>query len=358
MSIAPDDDYFTAASKGQLAPTTRSASALAQASRDTGEVVFMIRAAHEFPRNIIQSRSDILNAFSRPKLAEQALYAYAKGGTEVTGPSIRSAEAIAQYWGNMSFGYRVLSEHVGVDGIVVSEVQAYAMDYESTLRREATFPVKHWRTTKKGGYKLTDDREVYELIANMAARRTRACILAVVPGDVTEEAMEQAETTLKSKADTGPEAMKKMCERFAEFAVTREHIEKFIQRSLDSISPAQVVRLRHVYTSLKDGMSRAAQWFEIEPEPSTASSLERLKATSAPPVSGAGAGADAQDKGDYDVADFIARISNAQTLEELQIMDDAVGALPDGPDKQLLVERLTHRDKQLASDDPDSPNRR
>lgn len=40
------------------------------------------------------------------------------------------------------------------------------------------FELKHWRTTKNGGYKLTDDRDIYELEANMASRRIRAWHLA------------------------------------------------------------------------------------------------------------------------------------------------------------------------------------
>lgn len=80
----------------------------------------------------------------RPQLAETAIYAYARGGTNIQGPSIRLAEAIAQQWGNMQFGIRELSNQGGK-----SEVQAFAWDVETNTRREVTFSVPHIRHTKK-----------------------------------------------------------------------------------------------------------------------------------------------------------------------------------------------------------------
>ena len=122
----------------------------------------------------------------------------------------------------------------------------------------------HSRYTRSGTKKLEDPRDIYELVANNGARRLRACILASIPGDVTEAAMQQADVTLKSKADTSPGAMQKMVAAFAEFGVQREHIEKRIQRRIDAITPAQVVSLKRIYVSLRDDMSTAADWFEID----------------------------------------------------------------------------------------------
>ncbi len=69
---------------------------------------------------------------------------------------------------------------------------------------------------------------------------------------------------MKTKADTSPEATQKMIAAFGAFGVTKEQIEKRIQRRLDSIQPAQVVSLKKIYTSLRDGMSSPADWFEFE----------------------------------------------------------------------------------------------
>jgi hypothetical protein len=56
-----------------------------------------------------------------------------------------------------------------------------------------------------------------------------------------------------------------MVEAFAPFGVTKDHIETLIQRRLDAITAAQVVRLKRIYASLRDEMSVPAEWFEMAP---------------------------------------------------------------------------------------------
>jgi hypothetical protein len=200
----------------------------------------------------------ILMSCARPSLAEQAVYQYARGGTDISGPSIRLAEAIAQAWGNLQYGVRELSrDHEN------ATVQAYAWDLETGTRREVTFQVPLVRSTKKGSYRLEDPRDIYETVANQGARRVRACILALIPGDVVDAAVEQCEATMKAKADVSPESIRKMVEAFAAVGVTREQIELRIQRRLDSVTPAQVVQLKKIYASLRDGMSNVSDWFEV-----------------------------------------------------------------------------------------------
>lgn len=254
---------FGSAMPARTSPATGEAMAAQQ--REIAETQAKLIMAERFPRDEVAATDRILNAFTRPTLAEQAQYQYAKGGSDVSGPSIRSAEAVAQLWGNMEFGFREKSRGRGDDGVTYSEVEAFAWDLQNRTRRPLTFILRHWRDTKRGGYPIKDEREIYELMANMAQRRVRACILAVIPGDVMEAAMKQADTTLHAKADTSPEAMAKMVEAFAAFDVTKEHIEKRIQRRLEAIQPAQVVSLKKVYASLRDGMSAPHEWFEIEP---------------------------------------------------------------------------------------------
>jgi len=236
--------------------------ALAQieSSRAVQEVQAAIMIAKSFPRDEKAALDRILNACTRPGLANAAVYQYARGGTDITGPSIRLAEAIAQNWGNLQFGIRELTQANGE-----STVEAFAWDVEHNIRQTKTFQVPHVRYTKHGGNKaLNDPRDIYELVANNGARRLRACILGVIPGDVVEEALRQCETTMAADADTSPEAQAKIIAAFSKFGVTKEQIEKRIQRRMDSITAAQVVGLRKIMVSLKDGMSKAEEWFAAE----------------------------------------------------------------------------------------------
>lgn len=233
-------------------------------ARENTETLAMVAMAKRFPRDVIANTDKILNAFTRTTLAERAAYQFSKGGTDVSGPSIRAAEAIAQMWGNLSFGFREISRGIAADGVGFSEVEAFCWDIESGNRQPLQFIVRHWRDTRGGGYAIKDERDIYELVANQAQRRKRACILALVPGDVIECAMNQVDVTLRTTADTSPENMAKMVEEFGKYGVTKEQIEKRIQRRLDAIQPAQVVTLKRIYASLRDDMSSPEDWFEFE----------------------------------------------------------------------------------------------
>ena len=235
--------------------------------RAIAEVQSAIILVKKFPRNQMEAMDRILTACQRPGLAEQALYSYSRGGTEITGPSIRIAEAIAQNWGNISFGIRELEQRNGE-----STVEAFCWDIETNVKQVKTFQVKHQRHTKKGSYALEDPRDIYELTANQGARRLRACILGIIPGDVVDAATEECEKTLKAKADTSPEGIKRLLAAFDPYKVTKEQIEKRIQRRIDTITPAQLVQLKKIYNSLKDNMSAPADWFEFE-----AAALEEQK---------------------------------------------------------------------------------
>lgn len=236
----------------------------AMESRESQQVQVAMLAAKRFPRDEKAALDRILNSCSREGLASQSQYSFARGGTDIAGPSIRLAEAIAQHWGNIECGWRELDRSKDADGAGVSTVEAYAWDMESNFRIPRSFTVRHWRDTKKGGYALTDERDIYELCANQAARRLRACILGVIPGDIVEEAVKQCDATLAASADTGPESQKRIVDAFRPHGVSQAQIEAKIQRRISAITAAQVITLRKIVMSLKDGMSSPADWFEPE----------------------------------------------------------------------------------------------
>jgi len=232
------------------------------ASREMAEVQIAMHAAKKYPRDVRAAVDRILNACTRAGLAEGALYSYARGGSQITGPSIRLLEAIAQQWGNMQFGVRELERNGDI-----STAEAYAWDMESNVRACKIFQVSHVRNTRRGSYKLEDERDIYENIANHGARRKHACLIESIPGDVLEIAVRQCELTLQTSADTSAEGIKKMLAAFAAFGVGKEQIEKRIQCRIDAMRPAQMAALKKIYTSLRDGVSIAADWFEPEAAP-------------------------------------------------------------------------------------------
>lgn len=227
--------------------------------RAIAETKAAIMLAKQFPRDEAAAANRIIMACCRPTLAEKAVYSYPKGGQEVTGPSIRLAEAIAQAWGNIQFGIRELDQRDGV-----STVEAFAWDVENNTRQTKTFQVSHKRHTKKGSYMITDPREIYEMVANQGARRMRNCILGLIPGDVIEAAVMQADKTLQTKVEITPERIAKMIETFEAMGVSKDAIKTKIGRNVDeTIPPAVFANLGKIANSIRDGYATAAEHFDL-----------------------------------------------------------------------------------------------
>ena len=237
-------------------------------SRETALIQSQMVVAKRCPRNPILARERILEDCRRPGLAEKAVYCYSRGGTDITGPSIHLAKAIAKRWGNINSGIVELEQRRGANGIGESVCEAYTLDLETNYRESKIFTVPHIRYTKQGARKLEDPRDIYELVANNGARRERSCMLSTFPPDIVEDAVAECVKTMKANADTSPENVKKMIDAFTDkFGVTKTQIEKRIQRRIDAITPAQMVNLRNIFNSLKDGMGAPEEWFEPEVTP-------------------------------------------------------------------------------------------
>lgn len=246
-------------------------------ARAVAEVQAAYVIAKKFPRNQHAAYMRIIEACKRPLLAEQALYTYPKGGALVSGPSIRLAEVIAQAWGNIEFGVKELTRSNGV-----SVAEAFAIDLEHNTRKPLIFTVPHSRDKKdkKTGImnkiKLTDDREIYELVANMGARRLRNCILAVVPPDFVEAAVNQVKKTLESGEMPLSEKIKIIVERFNDVGVKVEHLEKKLGHNLDATTAQEIVTLKGIYKSIKDGFAPREDFFNIGTKSNSAADLQKL----------------------------------------------------------------------------------
>lgn len=225
-------------------------------AREVATVQGQILIAKRFPRDVDLSLQKIERACSRTRLASLAVYQYQRGGTDITGPSIRLAEAVASAWGNVKYGFDVVESNE-----LTNKVRAYAYDMESNVQAERIFSVSNFRFTKSGQYKMTDPRDIYENIANNASRRIRACILEIIPADVIEYAMECCDRTISQDIEITPDSLDKLCAAFAEFGVTKVQIEAKIQRNLSSIGTAQYIQMRKIYASLKDGIAKADECF-------------------------------------------------------------------------------------------------
>ena len=253
-------DFATSmpAATGKFGSTQKSISEAREIAAIQGKI-FMAR---QFPRDMEDVKKKIVATCSRPSLASGAVYQYARQGSTITGPSIRLAEVLSLAFGNIESSTEVLDQDEDKSIVKVS-----AWDYESNRQSSRTFVVRHERDTKYGKKKISENRDVMELINNMAARNRRACILELIPKDYIDLAVDTCEATLKASVKLDQNSITDMLDAFKNtFGVTRSQIEKRIQSSAEAISIGKFLELRRIYASLNDGVGNISDFFEPEEE--------------------------------------------------------------------------------------------
>lgn len=232
--------------------------------------------AKRFPRDEFQAFADMKKACQRPGLASKAFYSYPRGGETISGPTIRLAEELARCWRNIEYGIKELSQDNGK-----SEMQAFAWDLEANTMSVQNFTNPHAREVKNKGQttikQLTSLRDIYENNANMAGRRLRARILAVLPADFVEEAIAECKKTLAGKNDTPlADRVRNMIVQFEKLGVSREMIEKRLKRSVDTMNATDLTDYVGIFNSLKEQQTKISDWFEYAQESDLTSKLEEV----------------------------------------------------------------------------------
>lgn len=236
-----------------------------QESKELSEIKGKMFLARQFPRDPNYALQAALQECERKELAEQAMYEFTRGESKVRGPSIRLVEVLARHWSNITCG---VDEIESKDG--ETTIKSYAWDLETNVSDSKTFTVKHVRITKKGSYKLTDERDIYEMVANKGARRKRACLLAVLPGWYVDAAVDACEKTLTRTLTDGQtleEVIQKLVAAFSEFGIAPSQIEEKMGKEVGKLSKGDVVKLRHLYSAIKDGFVKPNDAFGLPQEP-------------------------------------------------------------------------------------------
>jgi len=243
-----------------------------EANRAIAEAQGKLFIAKRFPRDEVEAYAKAMQACQRPSMAEKAFYSFPRGGQTVSGPTIRFAEELARCWGNIDYGIKELSQDGGK-----SEMQAYAWDLETNAQSVQNFTNPHQREKTDRRTKttvmedLTSQRDIYENNANMATRRLRARILAVLPAWFVEDAIEECKKTLAGKNELPLiDRVKKMVVQFGKLGVTQEQIELRLKKKIDAMNADDFSEFIGIYNAIKGGESKISEWFEA---PKTASQL-------------------------------------------------------------------------------------
>lgn len=231
-----------------------------EASRAIAEAQGKLVIAKRFPRDEVAAYAKAMEACKRPSMAEKAFYSFPRGGQTVEGPTIRFAEELARCWGNIDYGIKELSQDNGK-----SEMQAYAWDLETNAQSVQNFTNPHQREQGKKMVTLTSQRDIYENNANMATRRLRSRILAILPSWFVEDCIEECKKTIAGNNETPLiDRIKKMVVQFAKFGVTQEQLEKRLKRKIDTMTADDLVEYVGIYNAIKNKESKISEWFEAE----------------------------------------------------------------------------------------------
>lgn len=253
--------------------TNANAMTSVEESANIAEIQAKMILARNFPRNIEGCMNNILFECKNKELAEKAVYEFPRGDSVVRGPSIRLVECVARYWGNIVSGVKEIYQ--SPDGRKAT-VKSFCWDLETNFADEKIFEVEYSRTVKKNGvpvtYPITDPRDKYEMLANMGARRKRACMQAIIPQYIIDEAVEACRITLENaiKKETSDKSIEEirasMLEAFKGVAewITETDFETVCGKQFDKLGTADIVKLRNLYNAIKDGFVKAESAFKKE----------------------------------------------------------------------------------------------
>ena len=230
-------------------------------SRAVAEVQAAVTVAMGNPRNVQNALNEMRQVCQIKSVAENAFFRFGRGGQQVTGPTIHLARELARAWGNITYGIVELSRNE-VKG--ESEMMASAWDLQTNTRAATTFIVKANRDTKDGKKRLTDERDIYEMNANMGARRVREQIFAVLPQWYRDEAIDLCNKTLRDGGGTPlPQRISAAIDNFGAQGVSTELLERKLGRSSGEWTSHDLAALTVVWKSIERGETTFAVEFPV-----------------------------------------------------------------------------------------------
>ncbi len=238
-----------------------------------GQVEAQYLMAERHPRNMDLVRQRLLKECDRTGFAEVAIYSIPRAGIKIEGPTIRFAEGVRRLYGNMLTQSALIYEddHQQIIRITVVDFETNSpaiSDVSVSKCKEVRNPRKgeevisaRANSTGQTVYKVavTDD-DMRMKRGSEAARARRNLILELIPADLKDECMARCRKTMKVKAKQDPDAYRKqVVDGFTLLGVPADELAKYLSHDLGSASPDEMLELRIVYQTVKDG---EATWHE------------------------------------------------------------------------------------------------
>lgn len=246
----------------------------AAAAQARAQVEAMYVMAMQRPRDTEVSRQKLLRECGRSGFAETATYSIPRGGKQITGPSIRFAEAALRSLGNIHVRTIITYED---EMRRVGEVTV--IDLETNVPLSAGFTIEKTVERRKVsardevlGERINSTGEVVYLIAaseadvlmkqeSYVARLRRNLILQLLPGDLRDEALARCQATLRDGDAKDPAAAAhKLADAFSRIGIAASQLREYLGHAVDQVTPDEAAHLRGVFAALRD---QQTTWAEV-----------------------------------------------------------------------------------------------
>jgi hypothetical protein len=309
--------------------------------RMSGDLLGQISVAKSFPRSIEVFRRKVeLDVCSSSQQAQDCTYLVKRGQDDVTGPSVRFAEALLRAWGNV----RVNTEIADDTGTHIV-ARARFWDLESNMAfSEDVFR----RVTTKSGSRYSDD--MIGTTKNAAqAIAFRNVVLAGIPKSDWWPLYEKTVSTMKGQKPQDDEFEKRKVKLFNWFrknGVTDQDMGAFMGVLPDDASVEDFIRLEQLGKSIHDGFQTFAEAFGKDDPQQPTNPQQNGKPSTAAAQNGGGASTGSESK-KWTVAELSDRFSKENHDQQgvaivLAISAQSIGDITAAELKQLAVDRCGH----------------
>lgn len=209
-----------------------------------------VATAHKFPRSLTRFRQSALSMSTiDAEVAASCFYRLSRRGQEgnkaIEGPTIRFAEIVANAYGNLKFGARIIE--IGEKEVVA---QGVAHDLENNV---STSTEIRRRITTKNGQRYGDD--MIAVTCNAACSLAlRNAIFKTVPFAIAKPIYEQAKRVAVGDAKTLGERRTKALSAFASLGIDSKRVfARLGVAGLDEVTLEHVEELIGLHNAIKDG---------------------------------------------------------------------------------------------------------
>lgn len=264
-----------------LAPASREITPHSSAAAAIQQIQAAVIIAQQKQRIEGNARTRIMESLERFEFADEALYRFPRGNTEVDGASVYLARELSKFWGNMRSGWVQTADIEANDHEPgMAAIEGFAWDLETNSYKAYQQTVRKLIFRKGKGWIEPDERELRELVARIGSMLERNAILNLLPVDLIEASKDKARQTIAQGAKKS-ELITKTVKAFGEIGITPAMLEKKLGHGLEKISGEELTDLRGIFKSIRDNQST---WADYVPEESAQPDAKVQPAAAAPPA--------------------------------------------------------------------------